>query len=198
MRARPFLPLLAVLLAVPLAAQVAVGPVRLQVDASDDPSIGPAGAPVTIVEFCDFQCPSCAQLSPTLRRLAADFPGEVRVVFRDFPLDSHPDADRAAEAASCAGEQGRYWQMHDVLYANRADLSDPALRRYALASGADVDRFMTCFNSGRQAAEWREDRADGTAYGVTATPTFFVNGLAVEGVPTYAELAQLVRQEMGR
>ena len=199
MRARLFTGLLSVLLAAPLVAQVPLGgSVRVQVDASDDPALGAPGAPVTIVEFCDFQCPSCAQLSGTLRQVANDFKGDVRVVFRDFPLDSHPDADRAAEAASCAAEQGRYWQMHDVLFANRADLSDSALRRYAQQVGADRDRFMTCFNSGRYQNEWRQDRADGHAYGVTATPTFFVNGLAVEGTPTYDELAGLVRQELGR
>jgi protein-disulfide isomerase len=198
MRPRPFLVLLAVLLAAPVAAQIAVGPVRVQVDASDDPSLGPVGAPVTIVGFCDFQCASCAQLSPALRQLTNEFPGEVRVVFRDFPLDSHPDADRAAEAASCAAEQGRYWQMHEVLYSNREDLSDPALRRYARAAGTDVDRFMSCFNSGRHASEWRKDRADGTSYGVVATPTFFINGLQVEGVPSRDELRELVRAEIGR
>jgi protein-disulfide isomerase len=199
MRARTTLLLAAALMLVPAfpaLAQIPTGSVRVQLDTEGDPSLGPAGAPVTIVEFCDYQCPYCAQLSGTLRQLTREFPTEVRVVFKDFPLDSHPDADRAAEAASCAGEQGRYWQMHDALFASD-DLSDPALRRYAVRAGANADRFMTCLNSGRYEAEWRADREQGHVYGVNATPTFFVNGLLSEGVPSLDELAAVVRGELG-
>ena len=181
--------------ALPATAQLPVGPTRFQVDTVGDPSIGPAGAPVTIVEFCDYQCSFCAELSGSLRRLTREFPSDVRVVFKDFPLDSRPDSDRAAEAASCAGDQGRYWQMHDVLFANE-DLSDPALRRYAARVGANVDTFMSCLNSGRHEEDWREDRRQGHVFGVNATPTFFVNGLMYEGLPSYEELAGLVRGEL--
>jgi protein-disulfide isomerase len=199
MRARTTASLVAALMlaaVLPVTAQVPTGPTRVQLDTVGDPSLGPAGAAVTIVEFCDFQCPYCAQLSGSLRQLTREFPNDVRVVFKDFPLDSHEDADRAAEAASCAGEQDKYWQMHDVLFASQ-DLSDPALRTYAGRVGANVDRFMTCLNSGRYEAEWRRDREQGHTYGVNATPTFFVNGLLNEGVPTYDELVGLVRGELG-
>jgi protein-disulfide isomerase len=197
MRAPTLALLVAGLLAVPATAQIPVAPApqRVQVDAAGDPSLGRPGAPVTIVEFCDFHCSACAELSGSMRRLARDYADQVRIVFRDFPLDSHPEADRAAEAASCAQEQGRFWEMHDVLFAN-SDLSDNAMRRYAQTIGADVNGFMTCLNSGRYESEWRKDRADGHSYGVNVTPTLFVNGLVVEGVPSYSDLVQLVRQEL--
>ena len=93
--------------------------------AANDPVKGPANAPITIIEFSDYQCPFCARVNPTLDRIRQTYPDKVRIVFKDFPLPNHPEAPKASEAAYCAGEQGKYWEMHDRLFANQQALQVP-------------------------------------------------------------------------
>ena len=165
------------------------GPVRASVAGA--PTLGRADAPVTIVEFSDYQCPFCGRFFATvLPALKSEYidAGKVRYVFRDFPLDQlHPMARKAAEAAHCAGEQGKYWEMHDALFRNQRALSPPELREHARALGLDGARFETCLASGRYAARIERGLADGAAAGVQGTPGFVIGrtktGDVVEGTP---------------
>ena len=147
-----------------------------------EPSYGPAGAPVTMVMFCDFQCPQCAEAQPVVNQLTTAYPGEVKVVYRHFPIErTHADAPRAAEASLCAHEQGRFWDMASSMLANQGELDRSGLLRQAGDLGLDTRVFSSCLDSGRHRAEWRRDQTDGMALGVSGTPSFFVNGTFVEG-----------------
>lgn len=178
--------------------RILLEPPRLNVDASEGPSLGPADAPVTIVEFSEFQCPYCAQVQPTLKRIKEHFGDKVRIVFRSFPLPRHEDAPKAAEAASCADEQGRFWEMHDTLFANNAKLKVVDLKRYAADIGLETDRFDQCLDTGKYAAKWRTDKRDGGLYGVSGTPAFFINGRMVAGSLPYEEFVLVIEEELAR
>jgi diadenylate cyclase len=143
---------------------------------------GAATAPVTLVEYGDFECPYCGRMYPVVKELRKRAGDRLRVVFRHFPLDSvHPHARRAAEAAEAAAAQGRFWEMHDLLFENQDDLDDEALRRYAARLGLDMARFEDDLAERRHAPRVREDRLDGERTGVEGTPTFFINGARYEG-----------------
>jgi protein-disulfide isomerase/uncharacterized membrane protein len=151
---------------------------------------GPADAPVTIVEFSDFQCPACGQAFVDLRALVRSR-RDVRVVFRYFPLDSacnprlartlHPDACLAASAAECAGQQQRFWEYHDLLFENQRNLDRDSLFRYAREAGLDVATFRACIDDPATRARIISDIEDGIRSGVTSTPTLFFNGRLVDG-----------------
>ena len=142
------------------------------------PILGQADAPVTIVEFSDYQCPYCKRFATTVFPiLKSDYidTGKVRYVFRDFPLTQiHPQAAKAHEGAHCAGEQDRYWDMHDLLFENQQDLSMPALARYAGQIGLDMDAFDACLASGRHQAAIQQDTQDGAKASVRGTPSFVI------------------------
>jgi protein-disulfide isomerase len=156
------------------------------ISVDDDPVRGPADAPVTIVEFSDFECPSCAEAQEMLRQITMEYGDQVRLVYRDFPLErAHPNALRAALAAECADEQGKFWKMHDQMFSHQDALASADLRRYANEIGLDEIAFLNCMESERYLTEVRKDRADGEAYGVQGTPTFFVNGRMITGARPY-------------
>ena len=165
------------------------GPVRTSV--ADAPMLGRADAPVTLVEFSDYQCPFCQRFfATTLSALKKDYvdTGKVRYVFRDFPLDQlHPQARKAAEAAHCAGELGKYWEMHELLFQNQKALAPPQLAERARTVGVDGAKFDECLSSGRHAVRVTRGLTDGAALGVQGTPTFVVGktkpGDVVEGTP---------------
>jgi len=164
-----------------------------------EPSRGPADAPVTIVEFSDFQCPYCRQVQPTLKALLERYPDKVRLVHRDFPVAQlHPGAQAAAEAARCAGEQGKFWEYGDVLYANPAKQAEADLVHHATALGLDEARFRDCVRSKRHAGAVARGIADGKKVGVVGTPTFFVNGTPLVGARPLAEFQALVERELRR
>jgi protein-disulfide isomerase len=152
------------------------GPARVSL--GDVPALGRPDAPVTLVEFSDYQCPFCQRFfAATLPALKKDYidTGKVRYVFRDFPLDQiHPHARKAAEAAHCAGEQGKYWEMHDVLFGNQQALEPPQLSDHARTLGLDGARFNQCLTSGTHAARVSQGLTDGLAAGVQGTPGFVV------------------------
>ena len=164
----------------------------------DDWSDGPEDAPVTFVEYGDFECPHCASMEPVLqelRRLAG--PG-MRFVYRHFPLtSSHPHAQSAAEAAEAAGAQGAFWPMHDALFANQQALTDRDLVGYAAALGLDADAVATALASHTYEPNVREDIMSGVRSGVSGTPTFFINGVRYDGEYTLDALARAV-QKAGR
>ncbi|MBI4502762.1 MAG: DsbA family protein [Gemmatimonadetes bacterium] len=153
------------------------------------PYRGRADAPVTVVEFTDYQCPFCARhFRETYRQLLSRYADTVRYVVRNFPIAAlHPQAQKAAEAAECADEQGAFWRYHDLLFERAPALDVESLRAYAAEAGLDRGRFDACLASGRKASIVAKDLADGVAYGLTATPTFFINGRRVVGAATLAE-----------
>jgi protein-disulfide isomerase len=151
-------------------------PPVFKIATDDQPSKGKQDAAVTVVEFTDYQCPSCAAAQPTLERLITEYGDRVRFVIRDFPLQMHPDARKAAEAAEAAREQGKYWDFTAILFRNQSSLKPEQLKQYAQVLGLDVTKFGEALDSGRFAEKVQRDLSEGERIGVTGTPTFFVNG----------------------
>lgn len=147
-----------------------------KISVEDQPSKGNPNAAVTVVKFTDFQCPSCAQSHPAVERLAAEYGDRVRFVIRDFPLSQHADAQKAAEAAEAAREQGKYWEYIALLFRNQSALGVENLKQYATTVGLDRARFDAALDSGKHAEAVRRDILDGQRVGVAGTPTFFING----------------------
>lgn len=178
-----------------------------QVSIDDDPVKGRADARLTLIEFSDFQCPYCARFySETLPLIEKEFiqTGKVRMVYRDFPLAQvHPEAQKAAEAAQCAGEQGKYWQMHDKLFDNQKALGLARIKKYARELGLSGNRFDECLDSDRYREEVQKDLRDGQAAGVQGTPSFFlgrtqqgknINGIIIRGARPYIAFKQAFEQ----
>ncbi|HLA77803.1 MAG TPA: thioredoxin domain-containing protein [Vicinamibacteria bacterium] len=177
--------------------KILLEPPRVAVDPTDDPALGPQDAPVTLVMFSDFQCPYCSKTAPVLHRLAEKYGSKLRIVFRDFPLlQIHKDAAKAAEAATCAAEQGKFWEMHDKLFANQGALQVDALKKRAAELGLDTAAFDGCLDSGKHTAEWQQDTADAQRYGVTGTPAAFVNGRLLAGAVPIDGYTQVIDEEL--
>ncbi len=181
------------------AVTVALEPPRYEVAiAEHDPSRGPADAPITIVEFSEYQCPFCGRVTPTLKQIEEKYPGKVRLVFKDFPLPNHAQAPKAAEAAHCAGEQGKYWQLHDRLFANQQQLQVPELKAHAKAVGLDQAAFDQCLDSGKHAAIVQTDVDLGSEMGVQSTPTLYINGRVVTGAQPLGVFTTIIDEELAR
>lgn len=161
------------------------------------PVRGEAQAPVTIVEFSDFQCPFCRRMREPIDALLEEYPGKVRLVYRHFPLSSHDQAMPAAQASMCANEQGRFWPYHDLLFANQDALSDEKLRELAGQIGLDLAAFETCLASERYLALIEADLAAGRDAGVQGTPAYFVNGKPVFGAEPIDVFRRLIESELG-
>lgn len=172
----------------------------------DDPQLGDPGAKVTIIEFGDFQCPYCRQFwKETYPRLKKEYidTGKVRLVFRDFPQEVHPEAMVTAIAAECAADQGKYYEFHDKVFREqdrrgrdvvryRAD----DLRRWAAEIQLDADAFNQCVDSQRHKEEVANDYADGAAVGINGTPIFFVNGRVLAGAHPFASFQKVIEEEL--
>jgi len=171
-------------------------PPLVPVGADDNPSLGPDGAPVTIVEFSDFQCPYCKQSQAVLREVMKVYEGKVRLVFRDFPLSTHRFARKAAEAARCASEQGKFWPYHDKLFENQPRLDIPDLKRYARELNLDQTAFEACLEGGKYRDEVTKDLRDGIRAGVSATPTFFINGRPLTGAQPFPAFQALIEKAL--
>ncbi|MEE2787011.1 MAG: thioredoxin domain-containing protein [Myxococcota bacterium] len=174
-----------------------LAPYRVPVKATG-PSRGPANAKVTIIEFADFECAYCGRAGEVMKAVIKKYPKDVRVVFRDFPLDFHPNAVPAAVAARCAGQQGKYWQMHDTLFENMHSLGADALRGYAKTIGLDLKKFDVCIADPKMPAAVRADQADAAQFGVEGTPAFFVNGIPVSGAQPLEVFAEIIDRELSR
>ncbi|MDP3918688.1 MAG: DsbA family protein [Nanoarchaeota archaeon] len=154
----------------------------IEIDIEGDPVKGDLDkAKVVIVEFSDFQCPFCGRATPTIEALVEKYGDDIAIVFKDFPLGFHENAQNAAEAAECADEQGLFWEYHDVLFDNQGALDQDSLIAYADDVGLDVEEFTTCLNSGAMEDEVSEDYNAGVEAGVRGTPAFFVNGVLISG-----------------
>lgn len=162
----------------------------------DQPVKGNPSAPVTIVEFTDYQCPSCANLQPAVEQLLKEFGDKVRLVARDFPMPKHPYAFKAAEAAEAAREQGKYWEYAALLYSNQTSLAVEDLKKYAGQLGLDRQMFDQALASGKFADQVRRDLQDGMKVGVYSTPAIFINGKQVPA-KTYETLKQAVEAAIG-
>lgn len=172
--------------------RVLLKPPRVEVSSDDDPFKGAADAPVTLIEFSDFQCPYCRRVQSVLNRLMTAYEGRLKIVYRDFPLRRlHPEAQKAAEAAQCAHEQDQFWPYHDILFES-TELGTGHLKRYAVELGLDEDLFNDCLDSGRYFQEVQDDMDDGIVVGVNAAPSFFVNGLPINGAVPYERFVQLI------
>ena len=168
---------------------------RIEVEAKG-PSRGPEAAPVTIVEFSDFQCPFCGREYPVIEKIMKDYDGKVRLVFRNFPLDFHPFAQKAAEAAACAGDQSKFWELHNAMFSNQQKLAVDDLKGYAKTAGLDSAKFDKCLDSGEKKTQVEADQKAGAAAGVSGTPAFFVNGVFINGAVPYDQIKQAVDREL--
>jgi protein-disulfide isomerase len=168
---------------------------RVAVEATG-PAEGPEAAPVTLVEFADFECPYSARLQQVIEAVMKRYDGRVRHVFRRFPLAIHDHAQKAAQASFCAEEQGRFWQYRTGVFAHQASLEDGDLRSLAAGLGLDAARFADCLDSGRTQTRVDADLAAGARAAVTSTPTLFINGMVVHGARTLGELQELIDAEL--
>jgi protein-disulfide isomerase len=166
------------------------------VDPGADPIRGPADSPITIIEFADFECPHSRKAQGALQRLLGENPDKVRLVFKHFPLPSHPSAFLAARASLCAQEQGRFWEYHDALFSATPPFSRPDLQVLAERIGLERKRFADCLSSDRHSDRISEHVRSAQAAGVTGTPTFVVNGRIYRGALPYDDWDSIVRQQM--
>jgi protein-disulfide isomerase len=177
--------------AAPVAATAAVVPLR-----ADDPVKGPALAPVTIVVFSDFQCPFCSRVEPTLKQVEQAFPGKVRFTWRHQPLPFHPNAMPAARAAEAARVQGKFWEMHDKLFADQQALSDATYSKYAKELGLDLARFQKDAASEAAGKRIADDQALAAKVGASGTPTMFVNCRLISGAQPFEKFKAMVEEEL--
>jgi protein-disulfide isomerase len=177
--------------------QVPESVTRYDVPVDDDYIHGPQDAPITIVEFSDYECPFCQRwYQEVWLRLKEEYPTQVRLVYRDFPLPNHPNAISAAEAANCAGEQGKYFEYHDLLFGGSLGLNPEAYLSYAKEAGLNQSDFRTCIEERRYQAEVEADAKWASELGVSSTPTFFINGIPLIGAQPYEVFKQVIDLEL--
>ena len=186
--------------AAPSAVAVVAGtpapPTRMDVSTDGDPEIGPGNAPITIVEFSDFNCPYCQRFAQTtFKTLMDSYPDQIRFVYRDFPITSQ-ESFVAAQAAQCARDQGAYWPFHDALFSGQLQLGHAAYQQYAQQLGLDADALIACVDSGKYADEVQQDAHDAAGLGVTGTPTFFINGIPLVGAQPMSEFKRVIDGEL--
>jgi protein-disulfide isomerase len=173
---------------------------RPRVDvAADGPSKGPANAPVTIIEFSDFQCPFCSRALPVIEEVMTRYPNEVRFVYRHLPLDRiHPRARIAAEASLCAHDQGRFWDYHDLIFANATTLGDEDLKRFAEELNLDVAAWEQCVAERKFAEKIDADIAAAASAGIAGTPAFTINGVLFSGAKPVEDFVSVIESELER
>jgi protein-disulfide isomerase len=171
-------------------------PPRAEVATEGFPTLGPKDAPVTIVEFTDFQCPFCKRAEPTVKELREKYGDKVRLVHRDFPLPFHRQALKAAVAAQCAGDQGRFWEYHDALFADQSKLGPDEFKAIAQKLGLDVPKFQSCVDKGEHLAQIKQDVQAGEALGVDGTPAFFINGVSLVGAQPLEKFETVINGEL--
>jgi protein-disulfide isomerase len=172
---------------------------RADVAVNGAPFKGTERAAVTIVKFEDFQCPYCKTVQSTYQELLKRYNGKVRLVHKDLPLDAiHPQARQAAEAARCAGDQGKFWEYHDTLYANSPKAAVEELKAYAKQVGINVASFEQCFTSGKYKGLVQRDLSEGAQLGLTGTPTFFINGREMSGAQPVEAFTAVIDEELNQ
>jgi len=170
-------------------------PPRAEVSMKDVPVRGPASARVTVLEFADYQCPVCQQVQPTFAKLEAEFEGKIDFAYKDFPLNIHPDAPKAAEASHCAGAQGKYWEYHDLMLATK-QTDVKALKNYADELKLDKTTFGSCLDKGQMAGVVKQHNDEAQNLGLPGTPAVLVNGRFLSGNVTYEKLRGIILEEL--
>jgi len=169
-----------------------------EIEIGDSPIRGSESAKVTIVEWADFQCPFCVRVDPTLEKIAEEYGDKVRFVFKHLPLSMHTKARAAHEASEAAHRQGKFWEMHDRIFANPKDLSEETYLRYANEIGLDIEKYKSDFSSSSVRKTIDADLAKARELGVSGTPSFFINGRFLSGAQPYGAFARVIDEELAK
>ena len=171
---------------------------KFEIPIGNAPVLGDVNAPITLIEYSDFQCPYCARAEATVKQIIKDYPGKIKLVYKNFPLSNHDDAFIAAEAGLCAQEQSesKFWQLHDIMFADPKGLKLTGLVSKAKSVGLDINKFESCVKSSKHALRVNQDLAEGAKYGVNSTPAFFINGVLLLGAQPYEAFKQIIDEEL--
>jgi protein-disulfide isomerase len=179
--------------------KVYLTPPIVEISAEGAPFKGPVDAPITIVEFSDFQCSYCKRVLTVLDQVLERYPSKVKLAFRDFPIvNIHPHAHKAAEAAHCAAEQGKFWEFHDLLFEKQDAIPNANFSEHAKALGLEVTPFQACLESQKYKDKVERNYADGVKAGVSGTPAFFINGRLVSGAQPLEAFKAVIDEELER
>jgi protein-disulfide isomerase len=179
--------------------KVYLSPPIVDVSAEDAPVKGPANAPITIVEFSDFQCSYCKRAVSVIDQVLERYPDKVKLAFRDFPIGTiHPQAEKAAEAAHCAAEQGKFWEFHDLLFEKQDSIPTTNFAEHAKALGLEVSTFQTCLDGRKYQEKVERNYAAGVKAGVSGTPAFFINGRLLSGAQPLEAFKAVIDEELER
>ena len=176
--------------------RITLEPPRQVVATDGRPAKGPESAPITIIEFSDFQCPFCLTAFPTVQSVLSTYGDKIHFVYRHYPLANHPRARPAAEAAACANEQGKFWAFHDRLFGNQQLLEDADLKQHAAQLGMDAAQFNSCYDSRKYTADVDADIRAGDQAGVSGTPAFYINGRMLSGAQPLEAFKQIIDEEL--
>jgi protein-disulfide isomerase len=165
-------------------------------DVAEAPMVGSAGARITLVEFADYECPHCKRFQPVLRQILDEFKGEVKLYFKHYPLPQHTQARMAAEAATAAQKQGKFWPYEEKLWANQDNLTQAELEKYAKETGLDMAKFRQDMESPGVKARVQKDRTEGSAAGISSTPTLFINGREYSDTHDTESLREWIKEEL--
>jgi protein-disulfide isomerase len=168
------------------------------VAAGESASKGPKGAPLQVIIFSDFQCPFCGRVEPTLAQMEKEYQGKVRFVWKNYPLPFHNNAEPAAEAAMAAGAQGKFWQMHDKLFANQQQLDRAALEKYGTELGLNMGKFKADLDAAKYKSSIEAETKEGQAVGVTGTPAVFINGRKISGAYPFETFKKIADEELAK
>jgi protein-disulfide isomerase len=182
--------------AAPAAGEAPAPAAKQDVKIGDAPTMGPSSAKVTVVAFSDFQCPFCGRAVPTLKQVEDQYKGKIRVAFKNMPLPFHEHAHLAAEAALAANEQGKFWEMHDKLFANQQALTRADLEKYAEDLGLNMSKFKAALDSGKFKERVDREAKEGNSFGATGTPTFFINGHILVGAQPFDAFKSAIDAEL--
>ncbi len=176
---------------------ILLSPPRVEVTiAEGTPERGAKDAPIVLVEYTDYQCPFCKRVQPTLVALTERYPGQIRHVFKNLPLPNHPQAQLAGEASLCAQDQGKFWELHDWLFANQRTMNRESILAAAGELGMDGEAFTACVDQGTHSARVRADMTEARSFGITGTPGFLINGRIVSGAQPIEEFERIIDQEL--
>jgi protein-disulfide isomerase len=179
--------------------EILLEPPRVQIAVTEGtPSRGPASAPVVMVEYTDYQCPYCARVQPTLDQLMERYEGKLRHVFKNLPLPMHAEAQLAGEAALCAGDQDKYWELHDWMFANQRSINRDSMLAEAAELGMDTERFAACIDRGTYTEQVDADMREARSFGITGTPGFLINGRVLTGAQPIENFEAIIDEELRR
>lgn len=166
------------------------------IDEGNSPSSGPADAPVTVVEYSDYMCPACRKAHDVVEKIRSKYTGRVRWIFKNYLLDKHHDVSFMAQAAHCAGEQGRFWEFQDILFRSGKNVDISSIKKYGRILELDAGSFENCIDSGRYLPVIEKDKKEGRKSGVSSTPTFIINGQISPGYLSFEAFSELIEKEL--